>query len=169
MSFPVSHVFILSLLLFSYTISVTSVILFNYEISISNTTPYLVDTNCTVAGENVGPHPLRFNEVYNLSIPIVVKGDNTIVCNMAMHSPGGDKTGDFLLFDFNRDGGSCENNVCHLNAEDEALCFVVDESCRFRLYWNLPPLLPPVIRRSLGSSPNNGEILRRKHFVAKSD
>lgn len=42
----------------------------------------LVDIDRTLRGKNLGDHNFNLNSVYNVDVSIIVKGDNTVTCNV---------------------------------------------------------------------------------------
>lgn len=129
MSFALSQIFILSLLL---TISLS--LADNFQVNLCNKTPHQVDTNCISGGKNVGFHSMRFNDVYNIRIATVPGGLNTIMCDITMHVPS--KHGKFRFFDLKRDGGRCGDNVCELSVQDDRVCFMLDDHCELHFGWS---------------------------------
>lgn len=135
MASKLSHLLVLFFLLnFFYLSYVNSIILFSYNIYIVNGTPNSVDTHCYLRGGDVGDHPLAPNEFYTIGIPIVVKGDNHVFCDIIF----GGKKGKFELFNYDRDLKSCDmdTHTCYWDVQEDGLCMRVGDHCILHFNWN---------------------------------
>lgn len=113
-------IFIFCLVLTLFSLPVTSVTLFDYNILIYNQTPNVVQTQCSVGGKDIGNHPIQQKGEYTITIPIVIKGDNTIVCNIS----SGPKHGVFQLFNFDNIAKLCQDKFCVRDIREDGICLL---------------------------------------------
>lgn len=136
MTSPLCQVFILCFVLSFSSTCVNSVILFDYKISIKNKASETNEVHCILRGEDLGVHPFNPNDFYEVDIPIVVKGDNSVFCDVKLIVKQF-KHGNFELFNFDRDKDSCDdNNTCHWEVQDGGLCLAVGDKCNLFFYWS---------------------------------
>lgn len=135
MSSPLSQVLTLCFVLSLFSTSVNSLILFDYNVLILNVASSKVDVKCTLRGKGLGDHPMKPNDSYNIDVPIVVKGDNHVFCDINVL--GGNKQhGHFEIFNYDRDMNTCVGiNNCHWEIQDVGLCFVVGTKCNLFFKW----------------------------------
>lgn len=139
MAFQLFHAFILCFLLSSFHVNSLSVE--DYNISILNlVAKHTVDIDCTLRGNDLGEHIIDYNYVYTVDVPIIVKGDNTLTCNVKFLD---DQThGTFELFNYDRDQADCDDGpsfgwkVCNWQIQDLGLCFYVGGKCKIFLNYS---------------------------------
>lgn len=114
---------------------VNSLVLVDYHVAIINGVSSEVDVKCTLRGQGLDDHSINPKDLYIIDIPIVVKGDNHVFCDITL--TGTKKHGHFEIFNYDRDFNTCDGDRnCYWKIQDGGLCFLGGTKCNLFFKWN---------------------------------